>query len=156
VVASEVRALSQRSAAAAKEIKTLIAASSSQVAAGVALVSRTGESLGSLAEQITRIERLVDGISTAARDQAGGLAQVSVAVGHMDQMTQQNAAMVEETTAAGRGLSDEAERLGGIVGRFRTSGGGGSKPAQVPAPRRPVPVAPARRAAVAGGGWEEF
>jgi len=119
VVASEVRALAQRSAEAAKEIKALIASSSSQVDQGVKLVAQTGAALKRVVEEVSEISSLVTGIAASAQEQASGLVQVNTAVNHMDQMTQQNAAMVEESTAASQALAQETAALSGLVGRFR-------------------------------------
>ncbi|RZJ27245.1 MAG: globin-coupled sensor protein, partial [Brevundimonas sp.] len=98
VVASEVRALAQRSADAAKEIKTLISASSTQVASGVSLVGQTGEALQRIVGRVAEIDSLVAEIAASAQEQAVGLREVNTAINQMDQVTQQNAAMVEQTT----------------------------------------------------------
>jgi methyl-accepting chemotaxis protein len=119
VVASEVRALAQRSADAAKEIKTLISLSSRQVDTGVSLVGQTGEALQRIVGRVAEIDGLVSEIAASAHEQAVGLQQVNTAINHMDQVTQQNAAMVEETTAASHALRQQAESLSGSVGRFR-------------------------------------
>jgi methyl-accepting chemotaxis protein len=119
VVASEVRALAQRSAEAAKEIKNLITASSTQVNSGVALVGRAGDALERIVSQVSQVAELVSEISASAQEQALGLAQVNTAVNQMDQMTQQNAAMVEQSTAASHGLAQEAVELDRLVGGFR-------------------------------------
>jgi methyl-accepting chemotaxis protein len=119
VVASEVRALAQRSAEAAKEIKGLIQASTVQVAAGVDLVSETGEVLGRIAVQVAEINSVIVGIATSAQEQAVGLQEVNTAVNQMDQVTQQNAAMVEETTAASHSLAQEANELSRLINGFR-------------------------------------
>ena len=119
VVATEVRALAQRSADAAKEIKALIEASGSQVEAGVKLVGETGRALTRIVQQVDRLNVLVSAIAGSAQEQAAGLNQVNSAVNQMDQMTQQNAAMVEESTAASHALADEAEALARLVGHFR-------------------------------------
>jgi methyl-accepting chemotaxis protein len=121
VVANEVRALAQRSADAAKDIKQLITQSNVQVDKGVSLVGKTGEMLGRIGEQVEQISSLVSGISAAAESQAASLQQINTAVGDMDRMTQQNAAMVEESTAASRSLASEASELAELVARFRTS-----------------------------------
>ena len=121
VVASEVRALAQRSAEAAREIKGLIAESSGSVQSGVDLVTRVGQSLNGVVEEFTRIEGLVADIAGAAREQAIGLAEVNIAVNQMDEATQQNAAMVEQTTAASRNLGREAAELTHRVAGFRIS-----------------------------------
>ncbi len=159
VVASEVRALAQRSADAAREIKSLISASTDQVSSGVLLVGQTGEALQRIVAQVAEIDGLVTRIASAAGEQATGLSEVNSAVNQMDQVVQQNAAMVEEATAATHGLRKEAETLSGYVGRFRTSAG--------PAPRRAARDIRPRMAASGGGrasvqapaaseGWEEF
>jgi methyl-accepting chemotaxis protein len=123
VVASEVRALAQRSADAAREIKGLIAASSASVGEGARLVSQTGGALTALISQVADINLLAAEIAASAREQAVGLAEVNVAVNQMDQTTQQNAAMVEQTTAANQALSHEAEQLAELVSRFRIDAG---------------------------------
>jgi methyl-accepting chemotaxis protein len=120
VVASEVRALAQRSAEAAKEIKALIASSSSQVERGVKLVGATGEALNGIFSKVTEIDQLITEIAKSAQEQSTGLHQVNVAVNQMDQVTQQNAAMVEEATAASANLKSEAGVLAQLVQRFRT------------------------------------
>jgi methyl-accepting chemotaxis protein len=119
VVATEVRALAQRSADAAKEIKTLISASGAQVATGVKLVGDTGKALGRIVEQVNRLNVLVGDIAGSSQEQATGLAEVNTAVNQMDQVVQQNAAMVEQTTAASHSLASEAEALGRLVGQFQ-------------------------------------
>ena len=119
VVATEVRALAQRSADAAKEIKALINASGAQVQSGVRLVSETGQALTRIVEQVARLNVLVTEIASSAQEQATGLAEVNSAVNQMDQVTQQNAAMVEESTAASHALAAEAEELARLVGQFR-------------------------------------
>ncbi|MEO0032630.1 MAG: hypothetical protein RIS94_2388 [Pseudomonadota bacterium] len=120
VVATEVRALAQRSAEAAQDIKTLITTSSEQVGAGVDLVGQTGERLVGIVERVGEITHAIGAIAEAAQGQAAHLQQVNVAVGEMDHMTQQNAAMVEESSAAARSLSAEAGRLTELVASFRT------------------------------------
>jgi methyl-accepting chemotaxis protein len=122
VVAQEVRELAQRSAQAAKEIKALINQSEAQVSQGVTLVGQTGETLQAIAAQVVQINSLIRMISVSAAEQAVGLKEMNTAMHQMDQVTQQNAAMVEETTAASMALSDEAQTLKGLVARFRTSG----------------------------------
>jgi len=159
VVASEVRALAQRSAEAAREIKTLIAASSQQVERGVGLVDQTGQALGAIVERVVEIAGLVAEISQSSQEQATGLNQVNTAVNQMDQVTQQNAAMVEEATAAAAQLKQEAGSLSRLVGRFQV----GAQPARIVAPTsvapRRAPVgAPAvqQRLAEAVQTWDEF
>ncbi|WP_297804711.1 methyl-accepting chemotaxis protein, partial [uncultured Brevundimonas sp.] len=118
VVASEVRALAQRSADAAKEIKALISESGQQVSQGVNLVGQTGDALSRIVDRVAQIDSLVNEIAASAQEQAIGLAQVNAAVNQMDQVTQQNAAMVEESTAACQALAAEAEDLARSVSRF--------------------------------------
>jgi methyl-accepting chemotaxis protein len=130
VVASEVRALAQRSGEAAKEIKALISASSEQVATGVTLVGETGEALRRIASQVTAISRLISEMASSSTEQATGIEQVNVAVTNMDQMTQQNAAMVEESTAATRALADEGRVLARTMGVFRVGGAQARKTAR--------------------------
>jgi methyl-accepting chemotaxis protein len=118
VVASEVRALAQRSASAAKEIKTLITDSTQQVEQGVALVAETGSALDQLVSHVGEIDGIVSKIAASAQEQAAGLQQVNMAVNRMDQVTQQNAAMVEQSTAASRILADDTHSLSDLIARF--------------------------------------
>ncbi|GAB0116283.1 methyl-accepting chemotaxis protein [Acidisoma sp. 7E03] len=118
VVATEVRALAQRSAEAAKEIKQLISTSGQQVEVGVRLVGETGEVLNMIAEQVTKLNSLIADIAASAQEQATGLQEVNTAVNQMDQVTQQNAAMVEETSAAAVNLDREANALHSLVSTF--------------------------------------
>ncbi|MDQ0464627.1 methyl-accepting chemotaxis protein [Caulobacter ginsengisoli] len=120
VVATEVRALAQRSADAAKEIKDLIQASSDEVAGGVALVRRAGEALDAIVGKVSSIHDQLGEIAGSTNEQSQGLGQVNTAVAHMDQVTQQNAAMVEQTSAAARSLQDETAELGRRLQRFST------------------------------------
>jgi len=134
VVAQEVRALAQRSAEAAKEIKTLIANSSAQVDRGAKLVSDTGQSLTGIVGRIAEIDTLISEIAQSAHEQSSGLNQVNTAINQMDQVTQRNAAMVEEATAAAACLRNEASSLAELVSRFET-GHRIEQPAQHVAPR---------------------
>ena len=118
VVATEVRALAQRSSDAAREIKALISASAQQVETGVSLVGETGKALNRIIEQVNRLNALVVDIAASAKEEATGLNEVNNAVNLMDQTTQQNAAMVEETTAAGHNLAKEAEALISLISRL--------------------------------------
>ena len=118
VVAQEVRSLAQRSAEAAKEIKVLIATSGQQVARGVRLVTETGQTLSGIVDKVASIDALIGEIAKSSQEQAIGLNQVNTAVNQMDQVTQQNAAMVEEATAAASNLKSEARGLAALVGRF--------------------------------------
>ena len=122
VVANEVRALAQRSAEAARDIKGLISGSAQHVEMGVHLVNETGEALDSIITQVADIGSLVEGIATAAVDQAASISKVNVTMSELDRMTQQNAAMVEESAAASRNLSGQAANLANLVARFRSSG----------------------------------
>jgi methyl-accepting chemotaxis protein len=119
VVAQEVRELAQRSAKAAKEIKELISNSAVAVGEGVRLVSDTGAGLGEIAELVQTVNVHMEAIATAAQEQSVGLAEVNVAVNHMDHATQQNAAMVEEMNAAGASLAQESANLNGLLSRFQ-------------------------------------
>ncbi len=119
VVAQEVRELAQRSATAAKDIKTLIVKSGDEVQAGVRLVQQTGEVLTEIGGRVNAINDDIQSIATATREQVTGLKEVGDAANQMDQVTQQNAAMVEQTSAAIHKLSADAQRLSGLVQRFR-------------------------------------
>jgi methyl-accepting chemotaxis protein len=122
VVASEVRALAQRSSEAAREINELISASGGQVKRGVSLVDKTGTALKDIVLSVREISDLVANIATSAREQSNGLSEINGAMAQLDQVTQQNAAMFEETSAATRLLSEEADNLTATTSRFATSG----------------------------------
>jgi len=126
VVAQEVRELAQRSAKAAKEIKDLIGKSSIEVGTGVKLVKDTGDALRTIEAHIVTINQHMDSIATSSREQSVGLAEVNTAVNQMDQVTQQNAAMVEEANAAGATLATEAGRLRELISQFQLGQGGGA------------------------------
>lgn len=119
VVAQEVRALAQRSANAAQEIKTLIQTSSAEVGSGVELVRETGIALHEIAGRVAGINEHMDAIATSSKDQSIGLSEVNTAINSMDQTTQQNAAMVEQSTAASAALSQEVEKLHDLVAQFK-------------------------------------
>ena len=121
VVASEVRALAQRSSDAAKEIKGLISDSSQQVEKGVDLVGQAGNALKDIVESVADISTLVNEIAASAHEQSTGISEINTAVNQMDQGTQQNAAMVEQTTAASHTLTSDAETLVQLVSRFKTN-----------------------------------
>jgi methyl-accepting chemotaxis protein len=148
VVAQEVRALAQRSAEAAKEIKALISASSAQVGSGVDLVGQTGKALQRIVAKVAEIDALVSEIAASAQEQATGLAEVNAAVNQMDQVTQQNAAMVEQTTAASRSLKNETVELARLANSFRTgeSQRRPAPPARLAPSHAPAPQASAHRA----------
>jgi len=170
VVAQEVRELAQRTATAAKEIKGLITASGEQVKSGVSLVGETGKSLVAIVEQVKQINSNVEAIVTGSREQSTGLNEINMAVNTMDQGTQQNAAMVEESTAASHNLAQEAASLFQLLSRFKT-GTASSQSARVASSGHAVPAAaraaarpaPARQQAAYNGNaavdmaeWEEF
>ncbi len=123
VVAQEVRELAQRSANAAKEIKTLISASAAEVEGGVTLVRSTGTALLEIEKLVNQVNGHVESIATASREQATALGEINTSVNHMDQMTQKNAAMVEETTAASETLADQSRQLQQLLARFRLEQG---------------------------------
>jgi methyl-accepting chemotaxis protein len=162
VVASEVRALAQRSAEAAKEIKALISASTAQVETGVNLVGQTGEALQAIAAKVAEIDGLVSEIAVSAQEQSVGLHQVNIAINQMDQVTQQNAAMVEETTAATLSLKGETGELMRLMAGFSVSSGPararGRAAAARPAGRYGSGAATARKLDPEpdAEGWQEF
>ncbi|MEH3123292.1 MAG: methyl-accepting chemotaxis protein [Sphingomonas phyllosphaerae] len=146
VVASEVRALAQRSADAAKDVKSKITASTEQVDLGVGLVAEAGAALQRITSRIGEISTLVGNIASAAEQQATGLQQVNTAVSEMDGVTQQNAAMVEEATAAARSLVEETDVMAREVGRFRLAAGAAGYAAPTASPVHQMQA----RAAAAG------
>ncbi|CAN7691075.1 methyl-accepting chemotaxis protein [Acidovorax sp. LjRoot66] len=150
VVASEVRSLAGRSAEAAKEIKALISASVENVESGSAQVAQAGQSMEEIVSSVRRVSDLIGEITASSTEQRDGIAQVNQAVTHLDQMTQQNAALVEESTAAAASMRDQAQKLAEVVAVFNV----GAMPARAPsaAPRAAAPrPAPAPvRPAVAG------
>ena len=173
VVAQEVRELAQRSAKAAKEIKDLIRNSSVEVQSGVKLVSETGEALKTIETYIVTINQHMDAIATSAREQSVGLSEVNTAVNQMDQVTQQNAAMVEESNAASAALAGEAERLRDLIARFQfgdsnrssarittpiAAANASHRPAASPARKMTAQIARsfAGNAAVKQQTWEDF
>jgi methyl-accepting chemotaxis protein len=119
VVASEVRSLAQRSAEAAKEIKQLITASGENVSSGAALVERAGQTINEISDSISRVSRIVAEISHATAEQSGGINQIGSAISQLDQMTQQNAALVEESAAAAQSLQHQADALAQSVAVFK-------------------------------------
>jgi methyl-accepting chemotaxis protein len=135
VVAQEVRELAQRSASAAKEIKGLINTSGEQVRNGVALVGETGKALEAIVREVQEINQNVTAIVTSAREQSTGLAEINMAVNQMDQGTQKNAAMVEQSTAASHGLAQQATALMQLLGQFRL----GEETQRMVAPRMAQP-----------------
>ena len=150
VVASEVRALAQRSSDAATEIKTLIGDSSQQVERGVDLVGKAGGALQSIVQKVTDISQQVSGIAEGASEQSTGLNEINTGMSQLDQVTQQNAAMVEQATAAGHLLNTDATKLSGLVSHF-TITGGNSNTAFASAPTS-TPSAPTSHGS--DDGWE--
>ncbi|MBB3329721.1 methyl-accepting chemotaxis protein-2 (aspartate sensor receptor) [Halomonas campaniensis] len=175
VVAGEVRNLASRSADAAREIKGLIEGSVAQVQEGSTLVEQAGETMQEVVAAVRRVTDIMDEISAASQEQSDGIEQVSQAVGQMDQVTQQNAALVQQASAAAASLEEQAARLEQAVAVFRLAGMPAPKariateaepaPARseaapqegAPAQRLPSPTRrPARREAVTEDEWEEF
>jgi methyl-accepting chemotaxis protein len=153
VVASEVRTLAQRSAAAAKEIKTLIGDSVEKVGAGTKLVSAAGETMGEIVDSVKRVTDIMAEIAAASHEQSAGIEQVNQAIGQMDQVTQQNAALVEEAAAAAESLQDQAGSLLQTVAIFQVdarAAGSQASGAVVAPPRKPAAVQPHQSAAATG------
>ena len=119
VVASEVRSLAQRSAEAAKEIKALIGASVDQVEVGSRRVFDAGHTMQEIVAAVQRVSAMIGEVTAASTEQSGGVGRVSAAVHGLDQMTQQNAALVEQSAAAAESLKDQSARLAEMVGAFR-------------------------------------
>ena len=174
VVASEVRNLAQRSAAAAKEIKHLIDDSVTKVDTGGRLVDEAGQTMGLIVTSIKQVADIMGEITAATLEQSHGIEEVNAAIGQMDEMTQQNAALVEEAAAAAESMQDQASSLAQAVSIFKLAGDEFAKRAAAPA-RKAKPAAPARSTAVvaaaaepkqppkklataapSGDDWEEF
>ena len=119
VVAGEVRSLAQRSAAAAKEIKTLIGASMERVEGGSRLVANAGSTMTEIVASVQRVSHIIGEITTATSGQSSGIGQVSASMGELDQMTQQNAALVEQSAAAAESLKEQTARLAQVIDTFR-------------------------------------
>ena len=176
VVATEVRNLAHRSAAAAKEIKTLIEASTHAVAGGSELVQQAGTTMSELVDSVTRVTDIMSEINAASAEQSAGIAQINLAITEMDTVTQQNAALVEEAAAASESMQEQASSLAQVVSVFTLGATTASSTAAprvaagyVPAarnsvrPGKPAPARPASRpkvalgaAAASGSDWEEF
>ena len=165
VVAQEVRELAQRSAAAAKEISALIGDSGREVEGGVKLVNQTAESLLGIESQVNEITSRIETIISGYREQSTGLDEINTAVVSMDQATQQNAAMVEETNAACQELRAQGSRLNKVIAHFHVAGGATATTAPAPQPEYPakaeahqaIPKASGNTALAADpGDWEEF
>ncbi|WP_219118732.1 methyl-accepting chemotaxis protein [Janthinobacterium sp. UMAB-56] len=175
VVATEVRNLAHRSASAAKEIKELIAASVANVDTGSRLVNEAGQTMGDIVDSIVRVTDIMGEITSATHEQTIGIEQINMAIAQMDEVTQQNAALVEEAAAASQSMQEQAGELAHVVGFFKTGNQVTSTPKLTPvratpaapaiarpvarkAPvRQAVAAAPARRSnAAAESEWEEF
>ncbi len=167
VVASEVRTLAQRSAGAAKEIKGLIEDSVGKVADGSALVRQAGTTMGEIVASVQRVTDIMADISAASQEQSSGIEQVNQAVVQMDETTQQNAALVEEASAAARSMEEQANLLAEAVSVFRTGAVTAAAAVRPALAAVAASVAPVRRPAVLSprieptlaanaGGWEEF
>jgi len=177
-VADEVRGLAQRSASAAKEIKTLIDDSVSRVDAGARLAAQAGTTMSEVVDSVARVSNIIAEITMASQEQSAGIEQINQAVAQMDSVTQQNAALVEEAAAAAESLRDQASHLVQTVSIFKTHDGQVAAPARTTAaarasakPQRLVPAAAsstvkrqaapakhraAQAQAVTAGDWEEF
>ncbi|ELX10644.1 methyl-accepting chemotaxis protein I [Janthinobacterium sp. HH01] len=157
VVASEVRNLAQRSAAAAKDIKQLIGDSVEKVESGSQLVDQAGATMNEIVASITRVTDIMSEITSASVEQSSGIEQVNTAIVQMDQVTQQNAALVEEAAAAAEAMQDQAARLSEVVSVFKLQASG-APPAR-PAPQRKAVAAPRpalKKPAKASDEWETF
>ena len=170
VVAGEVRNLAQRSASAAKEIKELISDSVSKVQEGTRLVENAGSTMTEIVSSVQRVTDIMGEISAASQEQSSGIDQVNTAITSMDEVTQQNAALVEEAAAAAESLVDQAISLMEVVGNFKLKGAGGyqerrapsspmrsSKPIATPKPAaKPVAAKVSAKTGTDDGDWEEF
>jgi methyl-accepting chemotaxis protein len=144
VVATEVRSLAQRSAGAAKEIKTLITDSAEQVASGSKLVTEAGATMDEIVASVKRVNDIMMEIANAGREQSVGIEQINEAIGQVDQVTQQNAALVEEVSAASESLQEQAIKLTEMVRQFKVNDSGKGMPelqSLPPAPKKNKPVA---------------
>ncbi|WP_256739966.1 methyl-accepting chemotaxis protein, partial [Cronobacter sakazakii] len=158
VVAGEVRTLASRSANAAKEIKALIENSVNRVDTGSGQVQEAGDTMKEIVQAVTRVTDIMGEIASASDEQSRGIEQVSLAVSQMDSVTQQNAALVQESAAAAAALEDQAEQLRQAVAAFKVSRGVVSASARTGAAplARVEPVKPALAAPAGGDNWETF
>ena len=154
VVAGEVRNLASRSANAAKEIKALIEDSVSRVDTGSVLVESAGETMNDIVNAVTRVTDIMGEIASASDEQSRGIVQVSQAISEMDKVTQQNASLVEEASAAAASLEEQGARLTEAVGAFRLNGARAGRTTAAATAAKPAPLTPA--AAVSGDNWETF
>jgi methyl-accepting chemotaxis protein len=148
VVAGEVRSLAQRSAEAAREIKSLIGASVDKVESGSRLVTDAGSTMTEIVASVRRVTDIIGEISAAAAEQSSGIGQVNQAINQLDQATQQNAALVEQSAAAAESLKDQSRQLGAVVADFRIDGAAGL---DAPRPALPAPATRSPAPAVAAG-----
>ena len=144
-IIGEVRSLAQRSAEAAREIKGLIGSSVEKVETGARLVQDAGSTMGEIVASVQRVTDIIGEITAAAAEQSSGIGTVNGAVNQLDQMTQQNAALVEQSAAAAESLKDQAQRLAEVVGRFQLGGSAPALPPASPARRAPAPATVATR-----------
>jgi methyl-accepting chemotaxis protein len=167
VVAAEVRNLAQRSANAAKEIKSLISESGGKVDAGSRLVAAAGQTMEEIVQSVKRVTDIMAEISAASKEQSSGIEAVNIAVIQMDKITQQNAALVEQAAAAAKSMEDQTEGLAGMVSAFRVTAAAPVRTALKPAPARvtgPTPAHGARKAVATASksarpdldDWKEF
>lgn len=165
VVAGEVRNLAQRSAGAAREIKDLIRDSVEKVDAGTSLVNESGKTLDEIIQAVERVSSMIQEISTAAREQSSGIEQVNTAVAQMDEMTQQNAALVEEATAAGEAMAEQSQSMMQMMEFFTIDGSHRPSAPAMSAPVAPPAAAPRASAPASNTGmsvssddddWAEF
>ncbi|MEI5687192.1 methyl-accepting chemotaxis protein [Sphingomonas kyungheensis] len=168
VVAQEVRALAQRSANAATEVKQMVNSAAAHIRTGVTRVDETGQALARIIDRVAAVSVAIEAIAQSSDQQARSLAQVNTAIGEMDTMTQENAAMVEQTSAAARQLADKAEALDRSVDSFRIDAAAAVPPPPPAPPSRPVrvltptkteadtPKEPGRPRLVANGDWDTF
>jgi len=163
VVAQEVRALAQRSATAASDIKGLIKDSNQQVQSGVDLVNQAGDALTDIVGSIGKVADIIREIASASKEQAIGIQEISSSVNQMDEMTQQNSALVEESAAAANTLSDQSSQLGDLMRFFKLSADKVVTPALVPTAPQPVITSkpsthrqPSTASADVDGDWEDF
>jgi methyl-accepting chemotaxis protein len=165
VVASEVRSLAQRSAAAAKEIKTLIGDSVARVEAGTKQVDAAGRTMEEIVESVRKVSDLIAEIAAASREQSAGIGQINTAVAQMEQVVQQNASLVEEASAATESMKEEATMLLQAVSRFHIGDEAVARRVEAiriaPSPIKPIKVRPSaaalpHRAPAQAGQWEQF
>jgi methyl-accepting chemotaxis protein len=161
VVAQEVRQLAQRSAQAASDIKTVIHDSNGQVKDGVQLVNQAGEALTEIVGSIGKVAEIVQEIASASEEQSVGVQEINKSIASMDEMTQQNSALVEENSASSRILGEQANKLSELMAFFKNQAGAPLAQARPRPSNRTTPAKPATRtsapvAAGADDGWNEF